>query len=182
MDSTVTERPMKAQSKTNGATDDALKKQLIIFELGEEKYAFDLAKTREVVLTPAISKIPQMPAYIRGVADIRGEILVVINVAQKFELLEESELRERYVIVMETNTFKVGVLVENVPTTVSVNSQETYESANSTNKATLDSNYVKEIMKINDSIVFLLDINELIAGDKINLESNLKSREGTASE
>ena len=69
--------------------------QLVKFELGGDQYAIEINKIKEVVSTPPLSKIPHAPEYIKGVASIRGSMTVIIDLAEKFELISSDESRMR---------------------------------------------------------------------------------------
>ena len=58
--------------------------QLIIFKLAGEEYGLSIDQIKEVVLTPRVAKMPQTPAYIKGVANIRGNIIAIMDLEQKF--------------------------------------------------------------------------------------------------
>ena len=65
--------------------------QLIIFKLGTEEYALSIDQIKEVVLTPRIAKMPQTPSYIKGVANIRGNIIAILDLEQKFGIEQTRE-------------------------------------------------------------------------------------------
>ena len=62
------------------------KHQLIVFKLGTEEYALNIEQIKEVVITPNIANIPQTPSYIRGVANIRGTIIAIVDLNDKFNI------------------------------------------------------------------------------------------------
>jgi len=145
------------------------KVHLIVFELGEEEYAFDLAKTREVVSTPPISKMPYTPEYIKGVTEIRGSVIQVFNLAQKFQLSKSEDSKERYTVVMENDQVKVGILVPKVPTTLIVKGEEIKSSSGIVSETALDTTYIKGIIKLDGRMIFWIDIDELIESDKVSM-------------
>lgn len=144
------------------------KVHLIVFELGVEEYAFDLAKSREVVVTPAISRIPHTPEYIKGVAEIRGSVIEVFHLAQKFNLAGANEMKGQFTMVMQCEQSRVGILVEKVPTTLIVQGDEIKSASGIVADTTLDETYIKGIIKVNDRMIFYVDIQELIESDKMS--------------
>src|SRR6478752_3903251 len=65
--------------------------QLIIFKLGTEEYALSIDQIKEVVLTPRIARMPQTPSYIKGVANIRGSIIAILDLEQKFGIEKQEK-------------------------------------------------------------------------------------------
>ena len=88
------------------------KSQLIVFRLGDEKYGLQIGQIKEVVPTPHITRLPQTPPYVKGVANIRGNIIAVVDLEEKFGLKNESdEAANNYTLVVESDEVKMGVLV-----------------------------------------------------------------------
>ncbi len=65
--------------------------QLIVFKLAGEEYAIAIDNIKEVVLTPGVAKIPKAPDYIKGVANIRGNIIAIMDLEDRFNLGENSK-------------------------------------------------------------------------------------------
>ena len=138
--------------------------QLIVFKLGEEEYALPIDHIKEVVLTPGIAKIPQTPDYIKGVANIRGNIIAIMDLEERFEITINVELESRgnYTLVIESDSFKIGILVTEVPNTLN-----TYESEiDSTNGimqySSLDQECIKGVVKVDNRLIMLVDIFKLM--------------------
>src|SRR6478609_4820459 len=78
--------------------------QLIIFKLGSEEYALPIDQIKEVVLTPRIAKMPQTPSYIKGVANIRGSIIAILDLEEKFGIdrsIDKTSESFHYTLVVE---------------------------------------------------------------------------------
>lgn len=144
------------------------KVHLIVFPLGNEEYAFDLNKAREVVMTPSISKVPHTPDYIPGVTEIRNSVVLIFDLAKKFGIDNSEQLVRPYTMVIENDQFKVGVLVERVPDTMIVQGDEIKNTSGICADTTQDETYIKGMIKVGERMIFYLDVEELIAGDRAN--------------
>jgi purine-binding chemotaxis protein CheW len=134
--------------------------QVIVFKQGNEEYALHIDQIKEVVITPSITYMPQTPSYIRGVANIRGNIIAIIDLEEKFNLgrtLGESTDRN-YTLVVESNEFKMGILVREVPLTITVQPSEFDESVNIISDVNSNVNYIKGIIKREGKLIILIDI------------------------
>ncbi|REE01001.1 chemotaxis protein CheW [Marinoscillum furvescens] len=143
---------------------------LIAFEVGGEEYAIDIDKINEVVPTPAITRMPKTPVYISGIANIRGRGIVTIDLAKKLGLVpDERELegRTNYTIVVDTGRYTVGLLVPNVPHNQRFSGSDIQPASDSVSDTTLDETYIKGLIRVNDRMIFFIDIDELVEGDRL---------------
>lgn len=161
-----------------GHTGESL--QLIVFKLGEEEYGIHISQIKEVVLTPNITKMPQTPPYVKGVANIRGNIIGIIDLEEKFGIrpgitVEEVNQRNNYTLVVESDTFKMGVLVTEVPNTLTVKTSAIEKEVDIVHDRNIDTGYIKGIVKLDDRLVILIDIFRVLTEDeaeKVELTQN----------
>jgi purine-binding chemotaxis protein CheW len=94
------------------------KLQVVEFLLGKEHYAIDLFDVREVVEYTSITQLPNTPSYMKGIIDLRGEITTIIDLKERLNILEKSDLPEensRIIVLDEKITkAKTGILVDDV--------------------------------------------------------------------
>lgn len=145
--------------------------QLIIFKLGNEEYAMNIDQIKEVVLTPKIAKVPQTASYIKGVANIRGNIIAIMDIENRFNLVDKSatpdaEKVANYTLVVESDEFKVGILVKEVPNTLSVSISDIDSSTEIIRYTDLDERCIKGVVKSGDRMIIMIDMFELLAIDE----------------
>jgi purine-binding chemotaxis protein CheW len=94
------------------------KLQVVEFLLGKEHYAVDLFDVREVVEYTSITQLPNTPSYMRGIIDLRGEITTIIDLKERLNIVEKSDLpleNSRIIVLDEKITkAKTGILVDDV--------------------------------------------------------------------
>lgn len=150
--------------------------QLIKFELGGDQYAVAINKIKEVVPTPILSKIPNAPTHIKGLANIRGAMTVIMDLVEKFELTtsgSHDDDHSKFTMIIESTQFKVGILVNEVPTTIKVLG-DIVESANGlVHNTALDKTYLKGLIKLNGNVIIFIDIIDLIESESLNLGENM---------
>ncbi len=92
--------------------------QVVEFLLGKEFFAIDLFDVKEVVEYTTITKLPNTPAFIKGIIDLRGEITTIVDLKQRMHITEASEQPEencRIIVLDEKNTrSKIGIMVDDV--------------------------------------------------------------------
>lgn len=145
--------------------------QLIIFKLGSEEYGLSIEQIKEVVLTPRIAKMPQTASYIKGVANIRGNIIAIMDLEQKFGLTknqaQENDVNSHYTLVVESDEYKVGILVKEVPNTLSINTSDIDTASNFVQYTSLDVDSVIGVVKSGERMIILIDMIKLIEAENI---------------
>ncbi|MTI40051.1 chemotaxis protein CheW [Fulvivirga lutimaris] len=140
--------------------------QLIAFKQGEEEYAMNIDQIKEVVITPNITKMPQTPEYIKGVANIRGNIIAIMDLEEKFGIKTKEgntdAAGKNFTLVIESEDLKVGILVKEVPNTLAVSESDIDEAVNVIHSSNVDQNYITGIVKIDDRLVILIDVFKVV--------------------
>jgi purine-binding chemotaxis protein CheW len=156
------------QESATGITGDNF--QIIVFKQGEEEYALQIAQIKEVVITPNITKMPQTPSFIRGVANVRGNIIAVMDLEEMFDLKRNQNQQEgkNFTLVVESEDLKMGILVHEVPNTLSVSSKDFDQSVNVISDSRINSNYIRGIIKANQRLIILIDIFKVIDQEMLN--------------
>lgn len=160
----------QAQGKT--AEHAGKRIQLIIFRLGGEEYGLTIDQIKEVVLTPNIAQVPRMPSYIRGVANIRGNIIAILDLEEKFKLSRANEMQAdeigNYTLVIESSKFKVGILVKEVPNTLSITSDQVEDSTGFIQYSAVDEKCITGIVKAGERLIILIDVFKLMDIENIS--------------
>jgi len=155
----------EATAEDSGKLDST--KQLIVFRQGDEEYGLHIDQVKEVVLTPHITKMPQTPFYMKGVTNVRGNIISIIDLEEKFGIKEVSSTEKaneinNYTLVIASDEYKVGVLVRDVPNTLTVKESIIEKSVNIIHDNTMDSEYIKGIVKLDERLIIMIDIFKVL--------------------
>ena len=161
----------KEKTRENDNEQKGKVSQIVVFKQGEEEYAMHIDQIKEVVITPGITKLPQTPEYVLGVANIRGNIIAILDLEQKFGLKKDGtrEGREKnFTLVIESEEFKMGVLVNDVPNTLSVYESEIEESLNVIHDSSMEQNYIKGIVKKDGRLIIMIDTLKIVNASDMN--------------
>lgn len=150
--------------------------QIVVFKLGGEEYAMMIDEIKEVVVTPNIAKVPLMPSYIKGVANVRGNILAVLDLEEKFGMLKEDSIeaqsKKNYILVVESETHKMAILVREVPNTLTILDSQIDASPNVVVSDEQEGDFIKGLVRLENRLVILLDIFSIISKDILQAENN----------
>jgi purine-binding chemotaxis protein CheW len=141
--------------------------QLVVFKLGTEEYAVGIDEIKEVVITPRVAKVPQTAKYIKGVANIRGNIIAIMDLEDRFELERAAvvEGSSNFTLVLQSEEYKVGILVHQVPETLSVNVADIDGSAEFARYTSLDEKSLRGIVKSGDRMIIILRVHQIVIDD-----------------
>ena len=88
--------------------------KFLTFVLGEEIYGIEILKAREIIGLMDITTVPQTPDYMKGVINLRGKVIPVIDLRMKFSMKKWERTQETCVIVVEVNSTSIGLIVDSV--------------------------------------------------------------------
>jgi len=138
--------------------------QFVVFKMGAEEYAIEIAKVKEVVVTPKVSLVPKMPEYIKGLSDIRGRTVLVLDLALKLGLPSLAEAG--YTLVIDSKKQRMGLLLSNLPLALKVDGKDISPPMNYLNENAKEDTPVKGVIKLNERLIYYLDVDELLSGEK----------------
>lgn len=144
----------------------------LTFTLDEENYGIEIKNVTEIIGIQKITRVPELPAYMKGIINLRGKIIPVIEVRLKFKK-ESVEYDDRTcIIVVNIKELPVGLVVDNVDEVLSIADEDIAPPPD--NRTGFDNRYINGIGKSGNKVHILLDCNKLLEGD--DLSQMTKSR------
>jgi purine-binding chemotaxis protein CheW len=151
-------------------TSDNRSGKYLVFHLGSEEFGIQVLKVREIMGVQGITAVPQMPAYIKGVINLRGKVIPVVNLRLKFGLPEIEYTQRTCIIVVqlqgETNSRLMGVIVDGVVEVLSLSAGDIEDTPDFGPGVTTP--YLLGMAKIKDKVKILLDIDEVMSGQELH--------------
>ena len=153
--------------QVNKALQDKAGKYLT-FALGKEQYGLEILKVREIIGYMEITAVPQTPAHVKGVINLRGQVIPVIELRAKFSMPTTDVTEQTCVIVVEVSdknsrTFNTGLIVDNVEEVLDIDGNDIEDSPQF--GSTVDTSFILGMGKIGETVKILLDIDKVLAGD-----------------
>lgn len=140
--------------------------QYIVVRLGEEQYGIDIKYIDNIVRMQSITRVPQMPEYLKGVINLRGEVIPVMSIRLKMFLPEDEITRATRIIIIKLEQFgTIGIIVDEVKEVVTLDTTQIEKIAYDANGDT--TNFLSGIGKYEGGLISLLDLN-LVLQDKEN--------------
>lgn len=141
-------------------------RQCVIFSLGEEHYGVDIFQVREIIRVPQITQIPRAPGYVRGVINLRGGVIPVIDLAQRFGMEPGVSEDDRRIVVVELGEQLVGMVVDGVSEVLEIDGAHIEPPSPFITSAQSQSQAITGIAKVGDRLIILVDLEALLSGQE----------------
>lgn len=159
MDSTQTSDTM---ATVTGGTKNLAGKYLT-FRLNDEEFGLEILKVREIISMMDITAVPRVPEYIKGVVNLRGKVIPVVDLRAKFGMQTIEETDETCIIVAYIGEVEVGLVVDRVSEVMDIEQSE-IEPPPAFGHA-VDTKFILGMGKAHEKVTILLDISEVLSDD-----------------
>ena len=134
--------------------------KLIIFKLGREEYGMDILRVQEIKRMMGITRVPSTPTFIRGVINLRGSVLPVIDLRTRLGLAENDLTEAARIIVVLVNDGIVGFIVDEVVEVTTINTQDV--EAAQTLSSGLSADFITGIAKADNRLYIMLNPDAIV--------------------
>lgn len=143
--------------------EDTLKGRYLIFSVGSELYGMEIRYITEIIGLQPITQVPEMPEYVKGVTNLRGKIIPVIDARLRFHKAVREYDDRTCIIVIDTTIISIGLIVDSVAEVLSMQDDDIAPPPD-INKG--GHKYIKGIGKAGGSVKLLLDCQRLLTEDE----------------
>jgi purine-binding chemotaxis protein CheW len=167
------------QSETTASRQSAGK--YLTFTLHDESYGIDVLKVREIIRLTNITAVPQMPAHVRGVINLRGKIIPVIDLRLKFGFAEAASTEQTCIIVVQVKlpdgkAAQMGLVVDGVEEVANIAGADIEETPDFGGQICTD--YILGMAKVKNAVKALLDIDGVVGADALQHVKNIAATAG----
>jgi len=139
----------------------------LTFALEPEEYGLEILKVREIIGYMDITAVPQTPHHVKGVINLRGQVIPVIDLRAKFGMETAEVTEQTCIIVVETSQasrkFSTGIVVDRVQEVLDISGEDIEEAPQFGSSVNTD--FILGMGKIGESVKILLDIDRVLAGE-----------------
>jgi purine-binding chemotaxis protein CheW len=145
--------------------------EYLTFVLDEEEYGVGILKVKEIIGMMPITMVPRKPSYVKGVINLRGKVIPVMDLRLKFDLRAMEYTERTCIIVVEitqmSGNLLIGIVVDSVSEVLNIKSMEIDEAPNFGNQ--LNTGYILGMAKVKDGVKILLDIDKVLSHEGVDL-------------
>ena len=155
--------------KESRATAAELLDQLISFSMGNEDYGVDIQTVKEVIRFREITRLPKAPLFVKGVINLRGDIIPIIDLRERFGMEQKEYTDLTRVIVVEVDGRSIGTVVDSVSHVIRIEEGQIEPPPPCVGK--ISEEYIRGVGKVGEKLVVLLHIDRILtAEEKIDLD------------
>jgi len=145
--------------------------QLIVFRLGDEDYGIRIEQVKEVTVTPEVVKMPKTPPFIKGIANLRGDIIAIVDLEERFQLRPAGRAVPdfSYTLAVEAADYTLGLMVREVPRPLTIPVSLIEPAPEFVQDSGQRDKYLEGIAKLPDSegVIIVLDMAKLLTPSEI---------------
>lgn len=145
-------------------TDMKLNKYLT-FSLGKEEYGVEILKVREIIGLMHITAVPRMPDFVKGVINLRGKVIPVIDLRAKFGMDGVETTEETCIIVVDIEKILIGVFVDRVSEVLDIQDSNIEDSPDFGSNVSTD--FILGMGKAKDKVIMIIDIAKVLTSSEI---------------
>lgn len=145
--------------------EDTQKDRFLTFLIGNEFYGIEIRFVTEIIGIQAVTEVPGLPGYIRGIINLRGKIIPVMDVRLRFKKPFREYNDRTCIIVVDIKDVSIGLIVDSVSEVLTIPEQDIVEPPQM-NKG-FNNRYIKRIGKVGNDVKLLLDCEKLLTEDEI---------------
>jgi purine-binding chemotaxis protein CheW len=143
---------------------DGSEEQVVVLELAGESYGVQIGKVQEIIRMQPITRVPNAPPFIEGVTNLRGRVIPVLDLRQRFGFAAGESTRRSRIVVAELGRHTVGMVVDGVSEVLMIPAGAVEPP--SVLVTTADSEYLQGVAKLDERLVLLLDLDRVLSASE----------------
>lgn len=142
----------------------SIERQYVVFELGVETFGVEISNVKEIIVYQKPTEIPKASNFIEGIINLRGHVIPIFSLKEKFSFPEAKNTRNTRIIVVEANSNTVGIVVDGVSEVLMIPTN-LVEKPLSLITSSVDENYITGVAKMESGLIMILDLEQVICVD-----------------
>lgn len=138
--------------------------QFVVFTVAKEEYAVSISQVKEIIVYEGTTRLPNTPNYLKGVINLRGKVIPIVDLTVRFNLDSEENKNSR-AIILEVASREIGILVDEVTEVIRVDDSSIEPTPAIANR----NDYLRGIAKFGSRLIIIMDINRLFNEEEITL-------------
>jgi purine-binding chemotaxis protein CheW len=147
--------------------------QVVTFTLNELDYAIDIGMIREIIYFKKTVPLPEAPPFVEGVLDLRGAIVPIIDLKKTIKMKRATNISATHILIVKLGQSVVGIIVDEVREVIRFD-EDQIQSPQKIHQGP-GARYLKGVVKVDERLIFLLDLDAVLTNDEQALLSEIKA-------
>lgn len=135
-------------------------KQFVIFSLEGEEYGIEILRVKEIKEMIRITRVPKAPHYVRGVINLRGEVIPIVDLRKKFNLEKRNDNDSTRIIIVAVDEITVGLVVDTSSEVIGILNKDIEEALETIGN--FEQGYISGIGKVGSRLIILLNVDKIL--------------------
>lgn len=146
-------------------TTQSRRERYLTFFLGEEQYGIAIDRIKEIIAIMKVTNVPKTPEYMRGVINLRGSIIPVVDTRLRFGMETKDEDMHTAIVIVEVDKVNIGFIVDRVEEVASIDSAHLSEPPKFGSH--VDTDFICSMAQMDENVVMILDVLKLFEADEL---------------
>lgn len=149
--------------------------RVLTFFVEEEQYGIDISRIKEIIAPINITHIPKTPNFVKGVINLRGSIIPVVDIRLKFEMQTKDMDEETAIIIYEVDKSSIGFVVDRVEDVLTLDESHISEAPRF--GESIDTSFIENVAEVNNEVIMLLSLEKIFEPEELLDISKLEREE-----
>ncbi len=143
----------------------------LTFEIADEVYGLEILKVKEIVAIMKITNVPLVPPFIKGVINLRGQVIPVVDIRIKFDMGEITHTKDTTIIIVEVEDVSIGFIVDKTSEVINIDEEKLSPAPKF--GTGIDTSFLKSMAKMEDKIAMIVDLEKVFSEDELDSISSV---------
>lgn len=158
-------------AETRNSVGEKLQGKYLTFKLADEEYGLEILKVQEIIQMQTVTRVPRTPEYVRGVINLRGKVIPVIELRKKFGFPSFEDTEKTCIIVVqiaasEENYVVMGIIIDEVREVLDIKAENIEETPSF--GSSINTDFILGMGKMNGNVKILLDIDKVLSVQELS--------------
>jgi purine-binding chemotaxis protein CheW len=153
------------QNRISNLRNNANQQKYLTFNILDEVYGIEILKVKEIIAIINITKVPLVPDFVKGVINLRGQVIPVIDIRLKLGIEEKEYTMHTTIIIVEIGDMSIGFIVDKTSDVVSISAEELSQPPKF--GTTIDVSFLKSMVKLEDKIVMIVNLEKIFTDNEL---------------
>lgn len=151
--------------------------QLVVFHVRDEEFGVPIEEIQEIIKVNNITPIPDTPAFIKGIINVRGDIVTTIDMKVRFDIRGKKTSNARHILITKQNDSLFGMMVDEVTEVLRINENEIKPPPAMI--AEIEKDYVKGIVVYEERLLIILDLSKVLSQEEFARLSEMAKKQSS---
>lgn len=156
-------------------TKNQIHNKFLTFFIADEQYGLDISRIKEIISLMPITHIPKTPPFVKGVINLRGSIIPVVDIRLKFGMNSIEETVDTTIVIYEVDKVSIGFIVDRVEDVVTLDNDNISDAPDF--GGSIDTTFISGVAEVEEGVIMILDLKNIFDNNELTLVGQMQKKE-----